>query len=340
MPIIRAVDPHHDADLRAWYEAMHSSATDGRAVPLVSAYAELTASLRDPGEEKSRTAYAALVGGEVVGTLMLELPLQENRRLAQVSVDVVPAHRNQRHGSSLLEYALALAVKAGRSTYVAEVEVPWGRPLEESPGARFALRNGFTSEHQEDHLVLDVPAALQGLDAIEARSDAGPHGYTLVTWTGGCPEEHIGEFAVMHTAMERDAPIGNIDEQPLVWDPDRLRVAERRLAAQGMRAITAAARDADGGFAGYSRLLVLEHNPGEVLQENTLVMPDHRGHRLGAALKAHNLRTLSRAFPERRHVHTWTAGVNGPMQSINRAFGFYPVERGHDFQRVDQHPDS
>lgn len=336
MATIREVDPHDDADLRAWYEAMHDSATDGRAAPLVSSYAELSASLRNPGEEKIRTPYAALVGTAVVGTLMLELPLKENRHVAEVNVAVAPRHRNRGHGSRLLEYARERAGQTGRTTYLAEVDVHPGTPLETWPGSRFALRNRFTSEHQEDHLVLDLPAAFEGIDAVEARSAREHSGFTFVSWTGGCPEEHADALTAMHNAMERDMPSGTIDDRPRVWDPDRLRVADQRLAEQGLAAITTAARDAGGVFAGYSQLFVLRHTPGEVLQDDTLVMSEYRGHRLGAALKARNLRTLSRAFPDSRRVHTWTAGVNGPMQAINRAFGFAAVEQTHWFQRVDR----
>ena len=60
----------------------------------------------------------------------------------------------------------------------------------------------------------------------------------------------------------------------------------------------------------------------------------HRGHRLGVALKARNLLAMSEARPDARRVHTWNAVVNGPMQDINRAFGFRVVEQLHEFQKI------
>jgi len=53
------------------------------------------------------------------------------------------------------------------------------------------------------------------------------------------------------------------------------------------------------------------------------------------ALKLANLGVVAREFGDARMVHTWTAGVNGPMQHINAEFGFRKVEQMHEFQRVD-----
>ena len=60
-------------------------------------------------------------------------------------------------------------------------------------------------------------------------------------------------------------------------------------------------------------------------------MPDHRGHRLGAALKAVNYAGL----PDSVHVvHTWTAPSNGAMHHTNTALGFRVVEHMHEMEAV------
>jgi RimJ/RimL family protein N-acetyltransferase len=62
-------------------------------------------------------------------------------------------------------------------------------------------------------------------------------------------------------------------------------------------------------------------------------MSSHRGHRLGTAMKLATLEVIRRDHPERTAMHTWTAVDNAPMQRVNRAFGYRPVERMHEMQR-------
>ena len=85
---------------------------------------------------------------------------------------------------------------------------------------------------------------------------------------------------------------------------------------------------------GYSQLY-LPHGEDYVIQDDTLVMPDHRGHRLGTALKLATLELLLRDHPERSRIHTWTDPENLAMYRTNTALGFRVVERMHEMQRRD-----
>jgi hypothetical protein len=71
-----------------------------------------------------------------------------------------------------------------------------------------------------------------------------------------------------------------------------------------------------------------------VYQSGTLVRRDHRGHRLGLAVKGANLVALQKGCPGRRIVNTENAGVDGPMVQINEKLGLRPVEVLADFQRI------
>jgi len=64
-----------------------------------------------------------------------------------------------------------------------------------------------------------------------------------------------------------------------------------------------------------------------VFQEDTLVLREHRGHRLGALVKAAVLRDLAAAFPEVERITTYNAEDNEPMVAVNRALGFEPAGR-------------
>ena len=62
------------------------------------------------------------------------------------------------------------------------------------------------------------------------------------------------------------------------------------------------------------------------VQAGTTVAREHRGHRLGLAVKLANLRTLAEELPDITAVRTWTAIDNTHMLAINRELGFRVVE--------------
>jgi len=68
-------------------------------------------------------------------------------------------------------------------------------------------------------------------------------------------------------------------------------------------------------------------------QWQTIVGREHRGHRLGTALKVANLHELQRGFPEVTSVHTQNAEVNAQMLAINDRLGFQPVAVVPEFVR-------
>ena len=72
---------------------------------------------------------------------------------------------------------------------------------------------------------------------------------------------------------------------------------------------------------------------GGVFQSGTLVLPSHRGHRLGLALKLANHRQLQAVEPAPRLVHTYSAEENTPMIAVNTRLGFRPVELSDEWQR-------
>jgi hypothetical protein len=81
-----------------------------------------------------------------------------------------------------------------------------------------------------------------------------------------------------------------------------------------------------GVVAAYTDLAVPSGDPDVVFQWGTLVLPEHRGHRLGMAVKAANLRELGRLAPERRSVQTMNDEQNPWMVRINQDLGFEIIE--------------
>jgi GNAT superfamily N-acetyltransferase len=65
----------------------------------------------------------------------------------------------------------------------------------------------------------------------------------------------------------------------------------------------------------------------------TVVHPEHRGHRLGLAVKLANVDVLARQAPDVRVIVTGNAAVNAPMIAVNDMLGFEVAGEGHFWQK-------
>jgi hypothetical protein len=75
------------------------------------------------------------------------------------------------------------------------------------------------------------------------------------------------------------------------------------------------------------------HNTGRGFQSGTLVLPEHRGHALGLAMKVANQRAVRRLYPDCRVLVTGNAGVNVAMNVVNDRLGYREVERCIEVQK-------
>jgi len=195
----------------------------------------------------------------------------------------------------------------------------------------FAEALGLASRHVEDRLLLPLPVPAEQVERLRV-SLPDLNGYELVAWGVRCPDEHVEAYCRMRTQMEADAPTGELDLESVVFDEDRLRTSEERLARSYVQLNVAARRLEDGVFGGFSMVL-LPDGEQTSLQFDTLVMPEHRGHGLGLLMKLANLERVQRDHADRTAFHTGTAGSNDTMQRTNQRFGCLVVERMHDMQR-------
>ena len=88
-----------------------------------------------------------------------------------------------------------------------------------------------------------------------------------------------------------------------------------------------------GEVVAYNDLVVSADDPDEVMQWGTLVRKDHRGHRLGMAVKARGLQGLAEVAPEAKRVQTCNAEQNAHMVGVNVELGFRRVEALLAYQR-------
>lgn len=314
---IQELDTTDPTARRSWHDAMERAVRADRPHALTSTLAAVEVTMTSPSAYYSRTWLQAVVGFEIVGVAEIELPLGENLEVAWAEVDVSAEHRRRGIGRDLWQAVVARAAASGRSRVAGEVSVDLAVS---GAGFAFAAAMGAVEKHREDHLLAELPVAPAPIDRA----------YDLVTWRGRCPDEHRDAYLAMRNQMNADVPIGELDLETEVLDDARLAASEERLSTSYGVRVAAARRRSDGTFGGYSLLLV-PHGADYGWQDDTLVMPEHRGHRLGAALKVANYAGLPEHIDR---VHTWTAASNAAMHHTNTALGFRLVEHMYAVEAV------
>lgn len=326
---IQQIDPHDEPALRAWYDVEAASVRHGGPHALHRTFAAFANPVREPSPYRQVVLLAAVEEGATVGVAELATTSPDNTHLATLEVHVHPDHRRRGIGRALHDHADGLRRAAGRRTVAGELSVAAGDV--EAPGLAFARALGFATVHEEEHLVLPLPADPARVAELRARPAAGE--YDVLTWRDHVPEELLADYLAMRHQMATDVPTGDLDQDPVLLDADRLRTQEQRTA-RSYHQVVAAARHRDGTMAGYS-VVFCAHDDRQAIQDDTLVMPAHRGHGLGLRMKLATLDVLAAEHPDREVLHTWTDPENHPMRRTNAAFGYRPAELLHEVQRQD-----
>jgi RimJ/RimL family protein N-acetyltransferase len=208
----------------------------------------------------------------------------------------------------------------GRSELISEVDEPGPG----TAGRAFALRHGWTCDLLETRRDLLLPVDERRLAPLEAAARSASQGYRLVTWRDSTPEELLDDRAVLQRRMTTDAPSGDLPVEEEHWDGERIREYEASHVARG-RTVLSAGAVKDGRLVGFTDLQVPLADPRHAHQGGTLVLPEHRGHRLGALMKVAVLRELPAAVPGVHRISTYNYESNGPMVAVNEALGFRPA---------------
>ncbi len=283
---------------------------------------------------------AAPTRDDVAGCAKVALPLADNTHMAEVELSVDPGRRRSGVGSALLAAAERLAEEQGRTTVITFSEhvgePPAGTPgtLEPPTGAGripaddaatlFAHRHGYALEQAERYSVLHLPVADGVLDDLQgAAADRAGADYRVHTWHDAVPDEWAGQLAALKSRMSTDVPSGDLDIAETAWDADRVRTWWKEIVDRGHGFLLSVAEHVPTAtLAAYTVLRFPVAAPEVVYQDDTLVLREHRGHRLGMLVKAENLRALRDTRPHARRVHTWNAQENAYMLAINVALGF------------------
>ena len=278
------------------------------------------AALTMPWPDEQERAYLGIVDGQPVGFYAVTLHLLDNVDVLGVELAVHPDHRGKGYGSALLESLDALAGELGCTRLLAEMPM-------DGPGAPWARSRGARPVSEMMHRRLDLSAVDTAVhDDLLADARAHAAGYTLLQWTSPIPDEHLAGCAVLEGKMSTDMPLDDLAWEPEVYDAERMRRRSEMIEARGLRQFTSAARhDGTGEIVGMTTLTRLDTLPEHVDQWETIVLEEHRGHRLGMLLKIENLRFAQREQPQLRFIDTVNSDSNAPMLRVNLALGFEPV---------------
>lgn len=327
---IRPLDPSSDLDLEQYLvlETALDEHTYGASQALTRE--QLRAQMADSSYWRVQRWIAlaeTLEGGEsLVGRASVFVPLRENLESISVGVEVHPAFRGRGIATQLVEEALIPAIRdSGRTLVEAYGEIPADGDADspDEPVNRLARRLGISRKNLAVCRVLPLPLESSLLDSLQAEAEERIGQYRIELWDGDIPEQHLEAYGRLMRQLELDEPDEEVEHEAPEYTPERIREGERRRREQGLESITAVAVAPDGSFAGNTEIHV-HRSPHSTLgwQENTLVMPEHRGHRLGLALKVATHRQLTARAPQLRALVTWNSHVNPWMIEINEKLGY------------------
>jgi GNAT superfamily N-acetyltransferase len=312
-------------------------------------------------EHTPRRLIVARLHGNIVGRAVYETLADPESDHAWFSVEVLPEFRRRGIGSALaaqLEEFADAENRPNRVVYAVSPEIDDDRvapdqteadesepPIREltterlaaptgfgsvplgNPEVLFLLHRGYRLEQVErgSRLALPVDPELLARLRASASERAGAE-YSLVSWVGRTPERWLEDFAALYTRMSTDAPTAGLEEPEDVWTVERL-IADQEAGATGPRTalVTAAVHLPSGRLVGFTELSVPSGTGRAASQEDTLVLREHRGHRLGMLLKVANLQQLATAFPQLPSVTTFNAEENRYMLDVNETLGFQPM---------------
>ncbi|NUR09003.1 MAG: GNAT family N-acetyltransferase [Nocardioidaceae bacterium] len=316
----RPLDLADDAEVQQFYDvSWRAEMDDGRPWNVHWSREELLTTLREPTADQRMEGFVVVDGDRVVASGVLGLSLRDNVDKAWAYPMVDPPRRRAGAGTALVGAMLARCRELGRPTV--SMNAAYAGPEDpDAPPVAFALSLGFRQSYSEIFRRLDLPVPADLLDRLDGEGRAHHDGYQIETYVGDVPDHLLPSYCALVNLLGVDAPSGDVTYEAAGMTPDSARERSEQNKRMGRRVFHAlAVRDREA--VAMTDLAVVPSGD-EALQWATYVHRQHRGHRLGAAVKVANLRALQEQCPEVTRVDTENAETNKYMVSINEALGF------------------
>ncbi|MFN3707175.1 GNAT family N-acetyltransferase [Microcella sp.] len=280
----------------------------------------------------------ARLDGRPVGRGIAEHRPGDAADTAWLAVEVVADARGRGIGRALAERVEDLAREARATKFIVyapcwrvggpRLAAPtgFGDVAADTPETRLLQSLGYRLEQVERGSRLALPVDTSALDAsiADACAAAGSE-YRVHTWHGATPAEWRDDIAHLLTRMSTDAPTAGLEEDEDPWTVERL-LADEALeeGSPSLNLVAAVEHVPSGRLVGFTELNAPDDRERPVDQEDTIVLTEHRGHRLGMLLKLANIAHLQRVRPGHPRIITYNAEENRHMLDVNEAIGFEP----------------
>ncbi|WBU39191.1 GNAT family N-acetyltransferase [Homoserinibacter sp. YIM 151385] len=338
LPIPETLDGPGGEDFAATVEVRNAVEEEVYGTPeFAYSAAELLPGWRNQEHEPKRLL-TARVDGRLVARAVLQTSPQ-TPDTAWLQIQVAREARRRGIGAALHARLESWAREAGVVKLLgwgAHPEHP-GERLEPPTGfgsipagnaeVAFLLAHGWRLEQVErcSRLVLPAEPGILARHLAEAEAAAGPD-YRVVTWIDRVADDWVEDLALLWTRMSTDAPSAGMEEPEEVYTAERVRTEEQVALDGGRTRLFAAAEHIPTGrLAGFTVLDVPPETHRSVGQEDTLVLREHRGHRLGMLVKLANIAFLEREQPGHPAITTFNAEENRHMLAVNEAVGFTAI---------------
>jgi GNAT superfamily N-acetyltransferase len=328
---VRQVDKCDETQVRDWWQASHDGAVAGRPYDTYTPWELARQAAATDNPDWDLVFVAAYDGGRVVGAGVTNMPLSDNTDHAYLEVYVPEPERRRGVGTAVLAAVEEVATSGGRNVLVAEAIAPVGGT---SPGEPFAARHSYALANREGFKVLDLPQYAGSWGALDEHVAARIGDYRVVEWTNRVPDELVDGVCGALNRFIGMIPTGDLEMGDLNYTPERIRRREERAARLGTTGLAGAALSADGSLAGYHDVFVDAARTSQANIGITMVLPEHRGHSLGLAMKLATHRSLRARFPDCQIVLTGNADVNEHMNAVNEQLGYRLVEQILEYQKV------
>ena len=289
----------------------------------------------DPDE--TRLLWVVVADDRVVGRVGVDLPREAGSKVAYWIVELLREYHGRGYGTAAYRLVEHVARSHGRTvlqSWAEHPDAPGARlaaptgfgAIPEDHVARFYLRHGYALEQVERRSAFDLTAPMDRVEALLAEAEAASAGYRVVQWMLPTPAEFVDGHAWAKSRMSTDAPSAGLEFDEETWDAERLaRHDQRYLHAGSTMQVTAAVHEETGRIVAFNELVLNTDPAGPSNQQDTLVLKEHRGHRLGMLVKCAGILSWTAVAPQSQKIITYNAEENRPMLDINETIGFAPV---------------
>ncbi|MCR2763657.1 GNAT family N-acetyltransferase [Microbacterium sp. zg.B48] len=298
----------------------------------------------DPYQE--RRSWLVEADGRPVGRVGVDFPLEAGSRNASWLIELIREVWGRGIGTAAYAHVERFARGFGRTVLQSWAEHPEGPgPRLQPPTgsgsiprdhiARFFIRHGYTLEQVERCSAFDLRGSFQKVEQLLAVATAASTGYRLVRWFAPTPPEFVDGYGWMKSRMITDAPAAALEFDEEIWDAGRVARHDSLYTAAGRTLqVTAAQHIATGELCAFNELVIGKDRTQASSQEDTLVLKEHRGHKLGTLVKCAGLLAWRDVAPDSPRVITYNAEENRPMLDINEAIGFVPISYDGAWKKV------